>query len=175
MRKNWNRWGVIKQMETNKLMMNRKKQIWAREEGKHETWGTQVWHYSPLPNGASRTVHPPTGRGGGRSGGLKGHGDRTRQEASRAAPVPGPKAERGARVAMAGQWAREAMVDQGIWGAMADPGTQAAMAEQEFLAAMADQGSQAAMVEQESLAAMADPPLRPWPQPPPRPLRLVPY
>ncbi len=33
--------------------------------------------YSPLPNGASRTVHHPTGRGDGHSGGLKGHGDRT--------------------------------------------------------------------------------------------------
>ncbi len=42
----------------------------------------------------------PTERGGGRSGGLKGHGDRTGQEASRAAPVPGPTAERGARVAI---------------------------------------------------------------------------
>ncbi len=33
--------------------------------------------YSPLPKGASRTLHHPTGRGGGSSGGLKGHGDRT--------------------------------------------------------------------------------------------------
>ncbi len=47
----------------------------------------------------------PSNREGGvgrRSGGLKGHGDRTGQEASRAAPVPGPTAERGARAAMAG-------------------------------------------------------------------------
>ncbi len=41
------------------------------------------------------------GGGGGRSGGLKGHGDRTGQEASRAAPVSGPTAEQGARAAMA--------------------------------------------------------------------------
>ncbi len=32
-------------------------QIWTREERKHKTWGTQVWHYSPLPNG----VHHPVG------------------------------------------------------------------------------------------------------------------
>ncbi len=64
-------------------------QIWAREEEKHKTQRTQVWHYSPLPNGASRTVHHPTGRGGGRSRGLTGHGDRTGQKASRAAPVLG--------------------------------------------------------------------------------------
>ncbi len=42
--------------------------------------GTQVLHDSPLPNGASRTVHHPTVRGGGCSGGLKGHGDRTGQD-----------------------------------------------------------------------------------------------
>ncbi len=66
----------------------------------------------PLPNGASRTVHHPTGRGG-RSGGLKGHGDRTGQEASRAAPVLG---------AMAGQGTREAVADPGTREAMADPG-----------------------------------------------------
>ncbi len=39
--------------------------------------GRQDWHYSPLPNGVSRTVHHPTGSGGGCSGGLKEHGDRT--------------------------------------------------------------------------------------------------
>ncbi len=41
------------------------------------------------------------GGGGGRSGGLKGHGDRTGQEASRAAPILGAMAERGGREAMA--------------------------------------------------------------------------
>ncbi len=55
----------------------------------------------PLPNGASRTVHHPTGRGGGHSGGLKGHGDSTGQEASRAAPVLGAMAGQGTRAAMA--------------------------------------------------------------------------
>ncbi len=61
----------------------------------------------------SRTVRPPstvhrtpTGRGGGRSGGLKGHGDRTGQEASRAAPV---------LEAMAGQGTRAAMAERGAW------------------------------------------------------------
>ncbi len=39
--------------------------------------GRQDWHCSPLPNGVSRTVHHPMGSGGGRSGCLKGHGDRT--------------------------------------------------------------------------------------------------
>ncbi len=52
------------------------------------------------------TVHHPTGRGGGRSGGLKGHRDRTGQEASRAAPV---------LEAMAGQGTRAAMADRGAW------------------------------------------------------------
>ncbi len=43
-----------------------------------------------------RCVPPYTiqrGGGGGHSGGLKGHGDRTGQEASRAPPVPGPTVE----------------------------------------------------------------------------------
>ncbi len=84
--------------------------------------------------------------GGGRSGGLKGHGDRTGQEASRAVPVPEPMAERGAR---------EAMADRVAWAAMADPGTREAMA---------DQGTR---------EAMAGPP--PRPRPPPRHLRLETY
>ncbi len=93
--------------------------------------GTQVRHCPPpLLNGASRTVHHPTGRGGGCSGGLTGHGDRTGQEASRAAPVPGPTAEQGARAATADLGTRE---------------------------------------------ATAGPPPRPWPQPPPRSLRLEPH
>ncbi len=58
----------------------------------------------------------------------------TGQEASRAAPVPGAMAERGARAAMAdprtqealaGQGTREAMADRGARVAMVDPGTQA--------------------------------------------------
>ncbi len=44
-------------------------QIWAREEGKHETQRDKVWHYSPLPNGASRAVHHPMGSGGGQGTG----------------------------------------------------------------------------------------------------------
>ncbi len=56
-------------------------QIWAREEGKHVTWGnTGLTVTPPSPNGASRTEQHPNGEGGGgggRSGGLKGHGDRT--------------------------------------------------------------------------------------------------
>ncbi len=71
-------------------------------------------------SGTSRTVHHPTGRGGGRSGGLTGHGDRTGQKASRAVPVLG---------AMAGQGTREAMAERGAWVAMVDPRTQEAMAE----------------------------------------------
>ncbi len=43
----------------------------------------------------------------------------TGQEASRAAPVPGPMAERGARAAMADPGTREAMADQGTLEAMA--------------------------------------------------------
>ncbi len=45
----------------------------------------------------------------------------TGEEAFRAAPVPGPTAERGARAAMADQGARAAMADQGIQEAMAGP------------------------------------------------------
>ncbi len=159
-------------------------QIRAREEGKHVTRGTQDWQYSPLPNGASRTVHHPTGRGGGRSGGLKGHGDRTGQEASRAAPILGAMAERGGREAMAdpgtpetmaGQGAREAMAEQGAREAMAGQGAREAMAGQGAREAMAGQGAREAMVEQGAREAMAGPPPRPRPQPPPRSLRLEPY
>ncbi len=49
-------------------------QIWARGEGKHKTWGTQCLTLLPPPE---RCIHHPTGRRGGRSGGLKGHRDRT--------------------------------------------------------------------------------------------------
>ncbi len=82
--------------------------------------------YRPPP--ASRTVHHSTGRG--RSGGLTGHGDRTGQEASRAAPVLG---------AMAGQGTQEAMAGQGAWVSMVDPGTQEAMAERGAWEAMTGQ------------------------------------
>ncbi len=68
--------------------------------------------------------------GGGRSGGLTGHGDRTGQEASRAAPVLGAMAGQGTRVAMAERGACAAMAERGAWVARVDPGTQEAMADQ---------------------------------------------
>ncbi len=97
---------------------------------------------------------PSNGEGGGRSGGLKGHGDRTGQEASRAAPILGAMAERGGREAMAdlgtqetmaGQGTRETMVGQGTREAMAGPGTREAMAGQGTREAMAGQGTREAM------------------------------
>ncbi len=140
-------------------------QIWAREEGKHKKQRERVWHYPPLPIGASRAVWHRKGRGGGRSGGLKGHGDRTGQEASRAAPVPGAMAERGARAAMAdprtqealaGQGTREAMADRGARVAMVDPGTQEAMADRRAWVAMVDPGTQEALAGQGTRETMAE-------------------
>ncbi len=155
--KNWNRWGENHtQLGTNEDR-NRKTKYGHERRGKHVTWGTQVWQYSPLPNGASRTEHHPTGRGGGRSGGLKGHVDRTGQEASRAAPVLG---------AMAGQGAREAMAEQGAREAMAEQGAREAMAEQ---------GAREAMAEQGAWEAMVGPPPRPRPSPHLSPLWPEPY
>ncbi len=81
---------------------------------------TQDTDLTLLPPPEWYTVHHPTGRGGGRSGGLTGHGVRTGQEASRAAPVLG---------AMAGQGTRVAMVERGAWAAMAERGAREAMAE----------------------------------------------
>ncbi len=53
---------------------------------------------------------------------LEASGDtETGPEASRAAPVPGPTVERGARAAVADQGARVAMAEQGISEAMAGP------------------------------------------------------
>ncbi len=115
--------------------------------------------------------------GGGRSGGLKGHGDRTGQEASRAAPVPGPTAEQGARAAMADPGTRVAMAEQGARAAMADPGTREAMADQGTREAMADRGARAVMTDLGTREAMADrgawvamvgPPLRQEPYNPPK-------
>ncbi len=55
-------WNIIKtRLGLNELNGDRKTQIWSQEGGKHKTWGTQVWHYSPLPNGAGYTIQ----RGGG--------------------------------------------------------------------------------------------------------------
>ncbi len=88
----------------------------------------------PPPERCVRT--PSNGRGGGRSGGLKGHGDRTGQEASRAAPVPGPTVEQGARAAMADRGTRAAMAEQGAREAMVDRGARAAMADRGAWVAM---------------------------------------
>ncbi len=71
----------------------------------------------------------------------------TGQEASRAAPVPGPTVERGARVTMEDQGARAAMADPGARAAMADQGVRVAMTKQgiqEAMAAMTKQGIQEA-------------------------------
>ncbi len=87
--------------------------------------------------------------GGGRSGGLKGHGDRTGPEASRAAPVPAPTVEQGAREATADPGTREATADPGTREATADPGTREAMV---------GQGAWEAMADQEAWEAMAGPP-----------------
>ncbi len=92
------------------------------------------------------TLLPPpyTIQRGGRSGGLKGHGDRTGKEASRAAPIPGPTAEQGARAAMADPGTREAMADPGARAAMAEQGARAAMVDPGTREAMADPGAWAA-------------------------------
>ncbi len=130
----------------------------------------------PLPEGASRTVHHPTGRGGGCSGhGDRTGQDRTGQEACNLAPVLGvmagqgtrvamaeqgawaAMAERGARVAMVGQGTREAMVDRGAWVSMVDPGTQEAMAERGAWEAMAGQGTRGAMAGRGAWVSMVDP------------------
>ncbi len=79
---------------------------------------------------------PSNGEGGGRSGGLKGHGDRTGQEASRAAPILGAMAERGGREAMEDPGTRETMAGQGAREAMAEQGAREAMAEQGARGAM---------------------------------------
>ncbi len=100
------------------------------------------------------TSNHPTGRGVGSPEASRDM--ETGQEASRAAPVPGPTAERGARVAMADQGARAAMADPGARAAMAGQGTREAMAERGARAAMADQGARAAMAERGAWVAMAD-------------------
>ncbi len=64
---------------------------------------------TPLPEGTSRTVQHPTGTGVGALEALRDRG--TGQTASRAAPVPGPTVEQGAREAMADLETREAMAD----------------------------------------------------------------
>ncbi len=69
---------------------------------KHKT-GHKSDIYSPLPEGASRGVQHPTGRG---VGAMEASRDRVEQGA------PGPMVEQGARAAMAGQGTREAMVGQ---------------------------------------------------------------
>ncbi len=92
-------------------------QIW---DTRGETQDTERHSLTLLPPPERCVSH----RTRGCSGGLKGHGDRTGQEASRAAPVLGAMAgqgtraamaDRGARAAMAGQGTREAMADRGAW------------------------------------------------------------
>ncbi len=81
----------------------------------------------------------------------------TGQDASRAAPVPEPTAERAARAAMADPGSREAMADPGIRDAMAVQSAWAAMADPGSREAMADPGIRDAMAVQSAWAAMADP------------------
>ncbi len=67
---------------TNELMMRTEweqetDQKWAREEWKHKIQEDRIDIYSPLPEGLSRALQHPMGRGGGLSGGLQGPGDMT--------------------------------------------------------------------------------------------------
>ncbi len=75
----------------------------------------------PLRTGATRAVRHRKGRGGGRSGGLKGLGTRT------GGLQGGAHSE--TQAAMVDQGTQAAMTDHGTQAAMADPGTQAAMAD----------------------------------------------
>ncbi len=116
---------------------------------KHKEKEDKVWHYPPLPIGASRAVRHRKGREGGHSGGLKDL--ETGQVTSRAVPVPGPMADRGTQAATADPGTQAATADPGTQAATADPaateglGTEEAMAERGARAAMADRGTQAAM------------------------------
>ncbi len=150
------RTGAFKDRVTRELRRHTWNQINNQHEGKTRSQGAKsqqnspgAWHIAPLPEGASRTVHHPTGRGGGRPGGLTGHGDRTGQEASRAAPVLG---------AMAGQGTRVAMAERGAWAAMAERGARVAMAGRGTREAMVDRGAQEAMAERRAWEAMAGSP-----------------
>ncbi len=112
-------------------------------------------HRSDITRPAPYTIQ--RGGGGGRSGGLTGHGDRTGQEASRAAPVLGAMAGQGTREAMAERGAWEAMAERGTREAMADRGAREAMAGQGTREAMAGQGTQEAMAERGAWVSMVDP------------------
>ncbi len=121
------------------MMGNRKDHIRVRKQRQRKTKSD----IPPLPKGASRAVWHRKGRGGGRSGGLKDL--ETGQVASRAVPVPGPKADPGTQAAKADPGTQAAKADPGTPAATADPGTLAATADPGTLAAMADPGTQVAM------------------------------
>ncbi len=127
---------------------------------KHKEKEDKVWHYPPLPIGASRAVRHRKGREGGHSGGLKDL--ETGQVTSRAVPVPGPMADRGTQAATADPGTQAATADPGTQAATADPGTQAATADPGTQAATADPaateglGTEEAMAERGARAAMAD-------------------
>ncbi len=116
------------------MMGNRTDQIWAHKGKETQVEEDKVWHYPPFQEARPAPYDIERGGGGGRSGGLKDL--ETGQVASRAVPVPGPKADPGTQAATA---------DPGTQAATADPGTQAATADLGTLAAMADPGTQVAM------------------------------
>ncbi len=118
---------------------------------KHKT-GHKSDIYSPLPEGASCTVQHPTGRGRGRSGGLKGQCDRTEGLQGGA-----HSRNHGGQGARAGQETREAMADQESREAMADQETREAMADQETQEAMADQPQRLLPQPQSSLQCRLQP------------------
>ncbi len=143
-------------------------------QGKNKETRVQNPDITPPPN---RCVpHRNNNIRGGGVGALEASRDtETGQEASRAVPVPGPTAERGARAAMADRGAWAAMAERDARAAMAERGAREAMAEQETWEAMVDPGTREAMAGQETLEAMVGPPQRPRPQPPPRSLWQEPY
>ncbi len=51
---------------------DRKQTKYGHMRREHMTHTTEPWHYSPLPEGSSRALTVPSGRGGGRSGGPSG-------------------------------------------------------------------------------------------------------
>ncbi len=83
-----------------------------------------MWQYSPLPEGVSRGMKVPSGRGGG---------SWNRAETRRAS-----RADKGTQEAMAEQDTRKAMAEQGAQKATAEQGAREAKAEQGAQMAMAD-------------------------------------
>ncbi len=81
--------------------------IWKKRR-EHKTYTTEVWHNSPLPEGASRAVTVLPGRGGGHSGDPTGPTQRHTQDgASRAKQTDG------------GQGGAESSGGQGRWSLVA--------------------------------------------------------